>query len=191
MRQWLRLPVGLCQLGGVVCLRTPGIHAGYVGQMLLAASLWDLGKASKRKLSSLEVETHSAVGEMIGWLAAAQGVGIYQSFLWGTDGIVYSQSGNSSTWNRASVGSVFIERYVTSLMLTNDFYFGYFLAGQYFICHAVKCGSTLVIYGQLEGALTRFISPRMLSLLRLTMSLWATTRGRALGPQTDLYPGLQ
>lgn len=32
--QWLRLAVGLCQMGGVVCLWTPGIYPGHVGQML-------------------------------------------------------------------------------------------------------------------------------------------------------------
>lgn len=50
--------------GGVVWLRTPGIHAAHVGRMQLAVSLWDPGKTSKRKLSSLRVETHSAAGEM-------------------------------------------------------------------------------------------------------------------------------
>lgn len=39
VRQRLRLPVGPRQLGGAIRLRTPGIHAGHVGQILLSLSL--------------------------------------------------------------------------------------------------------------------------------------------------------
>lgn len=38
----------------------------------------------------------------------------------GTDGIVHSQSGNSSTWNREFVRSILVQCYATALKLSNE-----------------------------------------------------------------------
>lgn len=121
----LRRPVGLCQLWGVLWIRTPGTRAGRVGQMLLAVSLWDPGKAWERKLSSPRVETHCDRGG--DWLTQPQlrELGYTKVFSMGLMGLFTSNQG-ILLLGIESVRFVFVQCYATASQLTKDLNQGYF-----------------------------------------------------------------